>query len=203
MKISYTNAVSLVLGIIIGSLGIFYISHSSEPTTEERITEFYKTENAAVVSPHSLRKHMAEGTADEVIIVDLRSKEEYEKEHIISAINIPAYSDPETSAYGDVERIVNSFKEVVEENPNKEIIAYCYSHACMTSRKIGQILAEHDIYVKHLGIGWNEWRYDWNMWNHDGEASSTVEAYIQSGAKPGVMEPTELISPCDEGAIGC
>jgi len=37
----------------------------------------------------------------------------------------------------------------------------------MTGRKIGKMLAEKEIYVKHPNIGWNEWRYYWNLWNHE------------------------------------
>ena len=41
------------------------------------------------------------------------------------------------------------------------------------------------VYVKHLGIGWNEWRYYWNKWNHDGETQVTPADYIASGSEPG------------------
>ena len=68
--------------------------------------EFYDTENAIHVSPHGLRKKMTKGETDSFVLVDLRSEEEYTKEHIITAINIPAYKDPDTSAYDDVDRIL-------------------------------------------------------------------------------------------------
>lgn len=206
MKITREHGIALVLGLLLGALGMYAYSTLQTPTevtNEDRIAEFYKTENAVHVSPHSLRTHMAQGRADEFVLVDLRSQEEYEKEHIISAINIPAYSDANTSAYGDVDRIVQAFKEVIAQNPNKDVIVYCYSTPCMTGRKIGNMLIEHDIYVKHLGIGWNEWRYDWNMWNHDGETPSVVEDYIYSGSEPGVPVMRELITPCSEGELGC
>jgi rhodanese-related sulfurtransferase len=203
MKITYTTITALILGLIIGALGVISFSTLSSPTPEEVIAEYYETENAVLVSPHSLRKHISEGTSDAFVLVDLRSQEEYEKEHIISAINIPAYTDANTSAYGEVDRIVHSFKEVIAANQNEDVIVYCYSHACMTGRKIGKILAEHGIYVKHLGIGWNEWRYDWNMWNHDGETPSAVEDYIHAGAEPGVPKVQDLITPCSEGELGC
>lgn len=43
----------------------------------------------------------------------------------------------------------------------------------MTGRKVGKTLAEEGIYVRHLGIGWNEWRYDWKSWNHPHEWDTT------------------------------
>ena len=69
---------------------------------------------------------------NDFILVDLRSREEYNKEHIVSAINIPAYSDPNNSAYGEIERIIGEFEKL---GTDKEIIVYCYSTACMTGRK--------------------------------------------------------------------
>ena len=169
----------------VASVAVFFALEKIFPQNENRlIKEFYEIENAVHVSPHSVRKHMGD---PDVVLVDLRSQEEYETAHIVGAASIPAYKDPATSAYGDVERIVGSFAELVQKNPDKDIVVYCYSMPCMTGRKIGLMLAEHDIYVKHLGIGWSEWRYYWNLWNHDGEKKVNPEDYIASGKEPGVF----------------
>ena len=110
---------------------------------------------------------------------------------MIGAYNVPAYASPEKSAYGDVERIVTSFKELAKMD--KEMIVYCYSGPCMTGRKIGKILAEHEIYVKHLGIGWNEWRYDWTNWNHEHEwAQTKVEDFVSAGPDRGAYKGAEI-----------
>jgi rhodanese-related sulfurtransferase len=144
---------------------------------------------------------MAEGD-DSFILVDLRSEEEYEKAHIAGAINIPAYRDPDTSAYGDVDRIVNMFAALPKD---KDIIVYCYSIPCMTGRKVGKMLAEHGIYVKQLGIGWNEWRYYWELWNHEHEWNQTnVEDYIVSGTEPGTVATNINSTICSvKGEFGC
>ena len=191
---------SAVVGAIIGGFVVFLTGEFKKPTDEELIKEFYFVENAVRVSPHSLRKKMSKGETDGFILVDLRSAQEYEKEHIIAAINIPAYKDPEYSAYDEKDRIVSAFRQLPKD---KEIIVYCYSTPCMTGRKIGQMLAENGIYVKHLGIGWNEWRYSWNLWNHDGELLSKAEDYIATGKEPGVVKTGGLPSPCGEGEFGC
>jgi hypothetical protein len=74
----------------------------------------------------------------------------------------------------------------------------------MTGRKVGQMLTENGIYVQHLGIGWNEWRHFWTLWNHEHEWSQTnVEQYIASGDEPGVFRGTPNIEPCIEGQFGC
>ncbi len=165
----------LTVNAIIAGATAFAVVKLAEPSAEDLIAEFYETENAVHVSPHSLRKRI-DTNASDFILVDLRSAQEYEKAHIKGAINIPAYRDPNTPAYYDVERIVGEFAKL----PDKEVIVYCYSTACMTGRKIGYLLARSGIYVKHLNIGWNEWRYDWKSWNHEHEWNSTsAEQYIE------------------------
>jgi len=192
--------VSLICGLLGGAIGAFLIIRIGTHDQNTLIRDFYLTENAVHVSPHSLRKKMDDRKED-YVLVDLRSAQEYEKEHIAGAVNIPAYTDPDTSAYGDVDRIVGAFRVLPE---GEDVIVYCYSMPCMTGRKIGKMLTEHDIYVQHLGIGWNEWRHFWNLWNHEHEWSATkVEDYIASGAEPGEPKSTPGISPCIEGEFGC
>ncbi len=195
-----TIIISALIGAVVGALTVFGVISYQKPSQEDLIKEFYDVENAVYVSPHGLRQKMSKGEIDDYILVDLRSAQEYEKEHIIAAINIPAYKDPETSAYNEVDRILSEFQKLLKD---KEIIVYCYSMPCMTGRKIGKMLAENDIYVKHLGIGWNEWRYFWNLWNHDGETPSKMEDYIAKGKDPGKPKISELLSPCSEGEFGC
>lgn len=200
----------LVLGLVICNAlisiaigGFVFSMLSKKPSKEKLIAEFYAIENAVHVSPHGLRKSMDDGKL-QYTVVDLRSKQEYEKEHVIGSINIPAYSDPDTSAYGDVDRIVNEFKKLPKD---KDIVVYCYSAPCMTGRKIGEVLTENGIFVKHLGIGWNEWRYHWNSWNHEHEWSQTiVDDYIGKGSDPGkpMRKERNPLTPCTlDDAFGC
>lgn len=190
-----------IIGTLIGQLGVILIEKKFlAPDDKELIAQYYDTENLVSVSPHGLRGKMDVGDTS-FVLVDLRSAEEYEKEHITGAINIPAYSDKDHSAYDDVDRIVESFKNLPD---NTDVITYCYSSACMTSRKIGKMLADHKIYVKHLNIGWNEWRYDWNSWNHEHEWDGTKpEDYISTGKEPGKLEMHGIPGQCTEGNFGC
>ena len=205
MKLTFkVIIVALIFGAISGAFTTFIILNFQTQSQESLIKNFYLTENAIHVSPHSIRKAMDKND-NSFILVDLRSQEEYEQEHIIGAVNVPAYKNPDTSAYGDVERIVNSFKELKTENLNKDIIVYCYSIPCMTGRKIGQMLAENGIYVKHLGIGWNEWRYFWTLWNHPHEWNVTdVNDYVISGKEPGIpkLKVNSAVCPIDN-QFGC
>lgn len=197
-----TIIVAAIIGAFVGSFTTFELLRLQKPKTQtanDLINEFYQIENAVHLSPHSLRKLMDKGNKS-YILVDLRSPQEYEKEHIITAINIPTYKDPETSAYDEKDRIIEAFRQLPKD---KDIIVYCYSMPCMTGRKIGLMLAEKDIFVKHLGIGWNEWRYYWNLWNHDGEKPTKPEDYVASGKEPVVPKEQNLPSSCGEGDLGC
>lgn len=195
---------TIVISLVSGAIGALIVLSLQEPSSEELMKEFYLTENYIHVSPHGLRKHMDQGDGNS-LLVDLRSQQEYEKEHIIGAINIPAYRDPDTSAYEEVDRIVAMFRSLKERNPGKDIIVYCYSMPCMTGRKIGKMLAEHGIYIKHLEIGWNEWRYYWELWNHEHEWNITnVENYVISGPEPGPIRTKNNTEVCDiKGEFGC
>jgi rhodanese-related sulfurtransferase len=138
------------------------------------------------------------------ILVDVRSEEEYRSGHIIGAINIPVYRSPNSSINLDTDvdeaaAIVENFRALPKD---KEIIIYCYSAACMSGRKVGKLLAENGIYVKILNIGWNEWRYYWNMWNHEGETAK-VEDYIASGPEPGTVVKKNNSPSCSSGGFGC
>jgi rhodanese-related sulfurtransferase len=169
---------AIIFGVISGVLTTLTILEIQTPSKEKLMEEFYLTENLIHVSPHSLRKAI-DRNDNSFILVDLRSQEEYEEEHIIGAINIPAYRNPDESAYDEIDRIVSEFSKLPK---NKDIIIYCYSIPCMTGRKIGKVLAEQGIYVKLLGIGWNEWKYYWDLWNHEHEWNITnVRDYITKG----------------------
>lgn len=190
----------IILSLVAGFVGAFVFIRVDKPSQEELIAEFYEVENAVHVSPHGIRKHMGDGST---LLVDLRSQEEYEAEHIIEAVSIPAYKTPDESAYSEVDRIVNSFRALIAENPDKEIVIYCYSTPCMTGRKVGKMLTDNGIYVKHLGIGWQDWRYYWNMWNHDGEVEVNPADYVSSGPEPGIFSGLGGSGCPIGGAFGC
>jgi len=198
MKTIRLIIIVIIISAIVSATTSYIIINNKD--TDKLIEEFYLIENAVHISPHSLRGKMDKGIND-YILVDLRSKEEYEKEHIISAINIPAYKNKDTSDYGAVDRIVGEFKKLPKD---KEVIVYCYSTPCMTGRKIGKILAENKIYVKHLGIGWNEWKYSWNSWNHEHEWNKTnADNYLWKGSEPGNPKSGSGSSCPVSGGLGC
>jgi len=193
-----------IIGSLIGSF-ITYSVINFKPNPDRLIKEFYDIENAVNISPHGLRKRMDKGDIN-YNLVDVRSAEEYEKEHIVGAINIPLYKDSNTSISlekeeNEKERILNSFKDLLKQE--KEIILYCYSSPCMSGRKVGKLLADNGIYVKTMNIGWNEWKYSWDSWNHDGETKVDPKDYVVSGKEPGKPKVKDLKSTCGSGELDC
>ncbi len=137
--------------------------------------EFYTVENAVAVSPHDIRMEMDKWGKD-FIIVDLRSAWEYEKEHIKWAINIPGVAG-DTNAEAQEARLVAEFAKLPKD---KRIIVHCYTHYCMLAKHVWLMLAKQGIYVHELNVGWNEWRYQWDLWNGEGTSKTVdINNYIE------------------------
>ncbi len=182
---------AVLLSFVFGFLGHLTAAYIFPPSDSSRIKEHYETETSGLVSPSTLRKRM-DANDQTFVLVDLRSKGEYDKEHILHAINIPAVTMSE-------EQIVEAFKKLPKD---KEIIVHCYSMVCMLGRQTGQALAKNDIYVKELGIGWSEWKYYWGLWN-PGEDPSKGTDYLVTSSEEEKNKPAPLIAPCSTGDFGC
>lgn len=192
---------NIIVGFVLGAITIYFGLHTnlqnSLLTSEDKIASYYAASAATLVSPHNIRERMTHGKED-YVLVDVRAESDYLREHIVTAINI------DTGRELDV--VLQEFQTLISENPNKEIIIYCYSAACMNGRKAGNFLAENGVYVKEMTIGWNEWRYDWQMWNYDTEWEEVkVEDYVATGAEPGeVPDSAKTLKPCGvEGELSC
>ena len=194
-----TQFTHFVFGVLIGALlvssGLYWYAGdlSPEEQKEQELAAYYADSVAALVSPHSIRERMTKGD-DSFILVDTRAKTDYEREHVVGAINIDS-GQP-------VEDVIAMFGSLPE---NKQIIIYCYSSSCMNGRKVGNLLAENGIYVQELTIGWYEWRYDWQSWNYETEwEEHFVEDYVVSGSEPGELsEDIKRVAPCVEGELSC
>lgn len=177
--------------LIFGLLGVFlgaYLIQQKESSDNTRIFNYYHTEGAAKLGATAVKKLIDQNSTD-YILIDLRSAAEYKKEHIKTAINIPASSMNEA-------QIVAAFNNLPK---NKQIVMHCYSAYCTLANSVGKILSDHKIYVKELTVGWSEWRYHWDLWN-PGAKITDGEAYITKEAPNSTEDP---IVPCTEGALGC
>ena len=166
--------ISVINLMLLVSLVVYITS----PSQENLRKIHYETETATLVSPHGLRERMEEGK-NPYVIVDVREKEHYILGHITGALSIPPKGD-----------IVKKFKEIQVKNPNKELLIYCYTQVCMRGRKVGRELAKHGVYVRELGIGFQEWKNDWKKWNYEWEWEHIdMTPLITIGEKPGVFIP--------------
>lgn len=179
-----------------------YLAQMGQTTTgpqtdNEKIAAYYANSTATLVSPHNVRERMSHSKED-FILVDTRAEEDYLSGHVVTAISIDTGRD--------LDVVLSDFQTLIAENPDKEIIIYCYSAACMNGRKAGNFLAENGVFVKEMTIGWNEWRYGWEMWNYDTEWDTyKVMDFVATGEEPGtVPDSAKTIKPCGvEGELSC
>lgn len=186
---SVVIGISLISGLVGGLVG-YYLASNKATSQNERISNFYKDEMSTIVSPTTLKKWI-DTKDNNYILVDLRSAAEYNTEHFVTAINIPAVSM-------NTDQLVAAFKALPK---NKEIVVHCYSSYCSLGLQVGQTLAEHGIYVHELNIGWSELRYHWDLWN-PGAKVIDGENYIIKGSPAASPKPS-AISPCVQGQYGC
>lgn len=181
--------IGIVAGIalstsVVTSLIIINLFQKHTQNTQTRITNLYEAENAVLVSPHELRTKIDKRETD-FVLVDLRSSQEYEREHIVGALSVPTYTDPNTPT-SQTEKLLSQFRDISFKNQGKDIVLYGYTASSEESRSTGLLLAQHNIYTKELTIGWNEWRYFWTLWNHEHEWGKThAEDYVVAGTEPG------------------
>lgn len=183
--------VSIISGLVGGAIAAYVINKSND-SVDSRIKNTYEDEIATFVSPTTLRK-MIDQKSKNYILVDLRSKPEYDAEHIVTAINIPSVSMT-------ANEIVTEFAKLPK---NKQIIVHCYSASCTLGRTIGKLLAEHGMYVNELDVGWSEWRYHWDLWNPGQDPSVGKNYVVTSSSSATLNGDTQLPSPCTAGQFGC
>ena len=194
----YELLIIFLLVIFVGIQGTLLVDRLTPPSQNDLITQYYAVASATLDSPHHIRKALDAGEVD-FVLVDVRTEQEYIESHIVGAVNIDASLPKET--------IISKYLELEKAQPDKQIIIYCYSSACLTGRKIGNMLAQNNIFVKEMSVGWNEWRYDFNSWNYPNEWESLdASRYVVSGIEPGEIPPLDdtVVPPCRiDGEFGC
>lgn len=94
------------------------------------------------------------------ILIDVRSKKEYEKSHIRGAVQL---------------------SESKKLDSKKTIIVYGNTQYSDETKNVASELAEKGLKVKQLAIGWNEWRHFRNLWVPDNKwAEIDVNDFIVS-----------------------
>lgn len=108
----------------------------------QRAKEFFENRVAFTVGPVEL-KEMMEKERNSIEIIDVRSREYYEKGHIPSAISIPG---------SEIQMHLNKLSK------DKINVIYCYSQQCHLGSKTALVLLEKGYPVIELEGGFNEWK---------------------------------------------
>ena len=179
--------VSLATGMLGAKYGISWYQNTHVETANDRVKNYYNDEMTSIISPVDVRA-LIDKKDQNYVLVDLRTKAEYDSEHVITAINIPAVNLDESQLLAEFKMIPQS----------KKVIVYCYSASCTLGRQVGQFLANKGIYVRDMDIGWSEWRYYWGLWN-PGEDPKAGDNYIIKG----ITNSPAPGGVCTQGKFGC
>jgi rhodanese-related sulfurtransferase/DNA-binding transcriptional ArsR family regulator len=79
----------------------------------------------------------------EVVVIDVRPRQEYESAHIAGAISMPLDEIP---------------NRIVELRPDSDIVAYCRGPYCVLSPQAVTLLRQHGLQARRLQDGLPEWR---------------------------------------------
>lgn len=168
-----------LIGAIFGALVATVVIDFVPKSNNQLISEFYTTEHASSVSPSDYIADLNNGKIDG-IVVDLRTTEDYDAGHLVTAINIPAGEMNES-------QIVAAYSKLPK---NTTIINYCYSEYCMLSVNVGKALVDNEIYTEHMTAGFYEINRDF-------------PSYIVNGSSPGSWDSsTNSTSDCTATVSG-
>ncbi len=78
----------------------------------------------------------------DLVLLDLRDREDYRRGHIKGALSMP------------LEEIDKRCRDLPRD---KDIVTYCYNQYCHLSTLGALKLVEHGIPAKEMNVGWKEW----------------------------------------------
>ena len=109
-------------------------------TSPKRAHEYFQAKNQFTTGPVELSHLIKDG--DEVNIVDLRAAEDFQKEHMPGALNLP-------QAQWDTEQGLSK---------DKTNILVCYSQQCHLASKAGEKFSAKDYSVMEMEGGFAAWK---------------------------------------------
>jgi rhodanese-related sulfurtransferase len=109
-------------------------------SSHRRAKKFFENRLQFTLGPMDLNGMLKRG--DNVSIIDVRKTEDYVREHISGAINLP-------------EAKWSTFTGLRKDRIN---VIYCYTPTCLLSAKAAMYFAEHDFPVMELLGGIQTWK---------------------------------------------
>lgn len=112
-------------------------------------SEFFAKNLAYTLGPVELKEMMTE---NEIKLIDVRAKEDFDISHLPNAINVP---------YADLKLELNSNTNIF----SKEVInvVYCYNHLCHLADRAAYKLAESDYPVMVMQGGFKSWTEEFHF----------------------------------------
>ena len=114
----------------------------------KKAVEFFEAELDFKTNPYGVNR-MIEDKAKDIIIVDVRSAEDYAKGHIPGAINLPY------EKYNGFTSNETEFPGLAKDKVN---IVYCYELLCNLAQKAAISFAANGYPVKEMAGGFQEWK---------------------------------------------
>jgi len=113
----------------------------------DRAKAFFEDKLAFTLGPVELKEML---NNSDIQIVDVRNRDDYEKDHIPNAISIPGK---------DLDNFINKLSK------DKTTIVYCYSQQCHLGAKTALRLAERGYPVMEMDGGYDAWKniYGFNV----------------------------------------
>ncbi len=143
----------LIILLIFGSVFCLNRFYNQQKTPTDEVFDAYLLANQ--VEKHRL----------EVLLIDIRPRNEYQKEHIPQAVNIPALSALDKYEDG-VKWNLKEVKKIIAEQKKekKTLVIYGYNKDSFLTREAVSQLRKAGYQAAALSVGWTEWRYFTNFW---------------------------------------
>ena len=107
-----------------------------------QLARYFQAKLAAELGPHNVKRLLDAGTQD-IVVLDVRSREGYNEGHLPGAVNIP------------FEELPSRMKELPKQ---KDLITYCWDVTCILCTKAAYVLAKSGYRAKEMLGGLEEWK---------------------------------------------
>ena len=112
------------------------------PATPAQLARYFQAKLAAELGPHNVKRLLDENP-QQLVLLDVRSREGYSAGHLPGALNIPFEELP---------------ARLQELPKRKDIITYCWNVTCLLCTKASFVLASRGYRAKEMIGGIEEWQ---------------------------------------------
>ncbi len=107
-----------------------------------QLKKYFEAKLSAELGPHNVKRLLDAG-ADDIVVLDVRSRDGFREGHLPRAVNIPFEELP---------------RRLSELPKDKDIITYCWDVTCILCTKAAYVLASKGYRAKEMLGGIAEWQ---------------------------------------------